>query len=322
MSCEKTALLPVSADEAFALLTQPERLRRWQVVAARVDLRAGGEFRWNVTPGHVAAGTFREIEPGKRLVLDFGWEGEEDHAPGTSTLIVTIEPQAEGTLVRLVHEGLTEEQAAAHLEGWTHFLERLEKAAVTGDAGPDEWVYAPSKLDPLTAADATLAAAQHVLRGITASDADKATACAEFTVSQLVDHLVTSMVQLGGMAGVTVTTVDGGSFEDRVAFAAQQVTEAWGTRGLEGTVEYGGGTPAAFAAGMVPLELLVHTWDLATATGQSVHVSDEVVRYCTELAEAGISDAVREGGSFGPAVEAPPGADALARLAAFTGRAA
>ena len=63
MTFDKTIHLPVSADEAFALITEPERLRRWQTVAARVDLRIGGDYRWTVTPGHHAAGTFQEIEP-------------------------------------------------------------------------------------------------------------------------------------------------------------------------------------------------------------------------------------------------------------------
>ena len=72
-SAEKTALLPVSVEEAFALITEPDRLRRWMTVFARVDLRAGGEYRWTVVPGHIAAGTFREIEPGRRIV--FGFDG-------------------------------------------------------------------------------------------------------------------------------------------------------------------------------------------------------------------------------------------------------
>ena len=42
MTYTNTALLPVSPDEAFALITEPERLRRWQTVSAYVDLRAGG----------------------------------------------------------------------------------------------------------------------------------------------------------------------------------------------------------------------------------------------------------------------------------------
>jgi len=57
MTCTRTATLPVSPDEAFALITEPERLRRWQTVSAVVDLRAGGDFRWTVSPGHVAAGS-------------------------------------------------------------------------------------------------------------------------------------------------------------------------------------------------------------------------------------------------------------------------
>jgi uncharacterized protein YndB with AHSA1/START domain len=65
----KAVVLPVDIDEAFALITEPERLRRWQTVSTRVDLRVGGDYRWTITPGHVAAGTFREVEPGKRVVF-------------------------------------------------------------------------------------------------------------------------------------------------------------------------------------------------------------------------------------------------------------
>ena len=54
----KTVVLPVDIDEAFALITEPERLRRWQTVSAHVDLRVGGDYRWTITPGNVAAGTF------------------------------------------------------------------------------------------------------------------------------------------------------------------------------------------------------------------------------------------------------------------------
>ena len=78
MSYPKTVVLPVTPDEAFALITEPERLRRWQTVSAVVDLRAGGSYRWTVTPGHVAAGTFREVEPGRRIVFGWGWDADAD----------------------------------------------------------------------------------------------------------------------------------------------------------------------------------------------------------------------------------------------------
>ena len=112
MSFDKTIHLPVDADEAFALITQPERLRRWKTVAARVDLRVGGEYRWTIIPGHHAAGTFQEIEPGKRIVFTWGWESATDLPPGASTVTITLEPDDGGTSLRLVHEGLTPEQSS------------------------------------------------------------------------------------------------------------------------------------------------------------------------------------------------------------------
>ena len=38
MTYSKSVVLPVTPEEAFALVTEPERLRRWQVVSAVVDL--------------------------------------------------------------------------------------------------------------------------------------------------------------------------------------------------------------------------------------------------------------------------------------------
>ena len=121
--------LPVAPDEAFALITEPERLRRWKTVSARVDLRAGGAYRFTVIPGHIAAGTYREVEPGRRVVFGWGWEGDDGLPPDASTVTVTIEPTETGSRVTLVHEGLDAEQAASHAEGWVHFFERLERLA-------------------------------------------------------------------------------------------------------------------------------------------------------------------------------------------------
>jgi len=323
MFAEKTVLLPVSTDEAFALITEPDRLRRWKTVSARVDLRAGGQYRWTVIPGHVASGTFVEVEPGRRIVFGWGWEGSPDLGPDASTVTITLEPAEGGTLVRLVHDGLTDEQAASHLEGWSHFFARLERAASTGDAGPDEWATAPAELTPLTSAQASLALCQDVLRRVGEADLDKPTPCSEFTIGQLADHLIGSMVSLGAMAGAVVIPADAGTVESRVAFAAQQTLEAWDKRGLEGTVKRGErDMPAALAASIVSLELLVHGWDFATATGQSMLVSQEVSHYVLDLARTVISPQARQRGSFADAVEVGPDVDLMGRLIAFSGRSA
>src|SRR3954453_1311878 len=127
MSYSKTVTLPVSPDEAFALVTEPERLRRWKTVSAYVDLRSEGAYRWTINPGHTAAGTFREVEPGRRIVYGWGLRGRDELPPDASTVTGTNQPAPAGSRVPLSHEGLTVEQAAMHAEGWNHYLERLER---------------------------------------------------------------------------------------------------------------------------------------------------------------------------------------------------
>jgi uncharacterized protein (TIGR03086 family) len=319
MPFEKSVLVPLSADETFALITQPDRLRRWQVVTARVDLRAGGDYRWTIIPGHSVAGTVTEVEPGRRVVFAWGWEGSADLPPGASTVIITLEPAAGGTMVHLVHEGLSADQEASHAAGWTHYLDRLVTAATAGDAGPDEWAAAPA-LDPLSAAEATLATCQLILRGVTEADYHEPTVCTEFDVTQLADHLIGSVTYLGAAAGASAEPVSG-PLENRVAMAAQATLEAWHVRGLDGEVKVGPHEmPAGAALGILSIEFLVHAWDFAQATGQQVVVSDELAQHVLGVAHQIITPEARGGGSFADPIEAGPDAGLLDRLVAFTGR--
>lgn len=311
----KTAELPVSPDEAFALITEPERLRRWMAVSASIELRAGGAYRFTVTPGNTSIGTVREIEPGRRIVYAWGWEQQ----PLDSTVTVTVEPTEAGSRVTLVHEGLDEEQARSHDEGWTHFMERLEKAATEGDAGPDEWSYAPENLTPLVAAEAALAALQPVLRNIKPADARAATPCSEYDVDALVDHLLGALAGLGAIAGAGEPVSAHDSYEDRVSTVAGDVITAWKSVDLGGTVQTPGGErPADFVVRIIALELVLHGWDLAQATGQVPHVADGVVSYVRELTTP-VIESIR-GTSFKPAVETPADASPIDAFAAFAGR--
>jgi uncharacterized protein (TIGR03086 family) len=66
-------------------------------------------------------------------------------------------------------------------------------------------------------------------------------------------------------------------------------------------------------------DVLVHTWDLATAAGNEVTL--DATEVDTALAAyRSLGDNVRNERVFGPEVEAPPGADAQERLLAYTGR--
>ncbi len=320
MSYTKTTVLPVTPDEAFALITEPERLRRWQTVTAVVDLRAGGSYQWTVTPGHVAGGTFREVEPGRRIVFGWGWDGSDDLPYDASTVTLTLEPNEGGSLLTLVHEGLDEDQAKGHAEGWDHYFERLERLARTGDAGPDEWAWAPENLTPVVAAEAALSVLQPVLRNLTAEDRPKPTPCADFSCHELAEHLMGSLVQLGAMAGVTVTNPEEGSLENRVSVMAGEAIDGWRRVDPDSEVPGPGGStmPATFAAGILPVELLLHGWDIAQSSGQQVHVSDELVAYARGLADGLVPGG--RGSAFAAEVTPSSEATSLDRLAAFSGR--
>jgi uncharacterized protein (TIGR03086 family) len=66
-------------------------------------------------------------------------------------------------------------------------------------------------------------------------------------------------------------------------------------------------------------DILVHTWDLARATGLDETLDAEVVHDMLAEMEP-MDDALRASGQYGPKVEAPAGADEQTRLIAFTGR--
>ena len=325
MAYEKSVLVPLGADETFALITQPDRLRRWHTITARVDLRAGGAYRWTIIPGHYACGTFTEVEPGKHVVFTWGWEDSADLPPGASTVIVTLEPAEGGTLVRLVHDGLTGEQAASHAEGWSHYLDRLVTVASRGDAGADEWAAVPQPLDAISSAEGTLAVCQLILRGIPESAYSAPTVvCPKFTVAELAEHLIGSVQFFGYEAGAQFPDAPAATLEARVAAVAQPTLEAWHDRGLDGIISLGPHPmPAATALGIVSIEFLVHAWDFAQATGQQVTVSDALAEHVLQIAHKIITPEARGGGSsFADEVPVDPDAQVMDRLIAFTGRSA
>lgn len=126
--------LSASLERLFEAWTTREHMERWTHpdpsagVEVEVDLRVGGHYsiRLEVEGGHVTAcGTYREVDPPRRLVYTWGWQ--EPHPMKAETL-VTVEfvPADGGTEVRLSHEGFpTPGDRDGHDEGWTICLERL-----------------------------------------------------------------------------------------------------------------------------------------------------------------------------------------------------
>lgn len=183
--------------------------------------------------------------------------------------------------------------------------------------GPDN---PPS--DELAAAEAAWAVLAPVLAGIGSGELSNPTPCSEFDVAQLTDHLMNSITVLGGAAGAQLPArVTGDLPAAQVSAAARPALDAWRARGLQGTIAFGPNElPATVAAGILALEFLVHAWDYATATGQTVEAPDPLAQFVLERAQAIITPAGRSQAGFDDPVEVPDSASSLQRLIAFTGR--
>ncbi|HEY8028515.1 MAG TPA: SRPBCC domain-containing protein [Gaiellaceae bacterium] len=123
----------------FSFFTDLERWTSWQGVGGEIDAQPGGVLRLLMPGGQVAAGQFVEVVPDQRLVFTWGWEGDAPPvAPGSTRVVIELEPDGHGTLLRLTHSDLIPPPVAEHhRQGWERYLDRLRIRAEGNDPGPD-----------------------------------------------------------------------------------------------------------------------------------------------------------------------------------------
>ncbi len=131
--------IEASPETVFEFFTDPAKMVRWKGRQATLDPRPGGVYRVEIGEHAVAIGEYVEVEPPTRVVFTWGWEGGfAGTPPGSSTVEITLTPDGDGTLVRLVHSGLpSSESAEAHAQGWDQYMARLAIAATGDDPGRD-----------------------------------------------------------------------------------------------------------------------------------------------------------------------------------------
>ena len=123
----------------FSFFTDAERWNEWQGIDGEIDATPGGVLHLRMPGGQVASGHFLEIVPDERLVFTWRWEGDAPPVPpGSTTVVIELEPDPAGTLLRLTHSALEPPPVAEHHRaGWERYLERLATRAAGGDPGPD-----------------------------------------------------------------------------------------------------------------------------------------------------------------------------------------
>jgi uncharacterized protein YndB with AHSA1/START domain len=137
---EREVRIAARPETIFPFLIDPHKMVRWQGTTATLDPRPGGVFRTVISAQNIASGAFVAIEPPYRVVYTFGWEGEGNPVPpSSSTVEITLTADGDGTILRLRHSGLPTEARDPHGVGWDHYLERLVIVGGGRDAGPDPW---------------------------------------------------------------------------------------------------------------------------------------------------------------------------------------
>lgn len=305
-------------------LTTPRQLLRWwgphrsPLVACEVELRVGGSLRCVVrdATGNELAwhGTYRQIVAPEQIVSTGAFEGFPD-TESTNTVTLT---EADGAtdLEMLVHHSCREhrdDRLRSGLEGAMQAaLDRLDDLLDAADE--------PAERFRRVAGRFTDRAAE-----VPADRWDAPPPCEGWVARDVVRHLVEWVPALIGRSGVTLPPappIDDDPFGAWTALAdgLQAALDDPHAAAIEFDVGPPGRMTVARAIAMLVVgDVVVHTWDLARATGLD-ETLDPVVASEMLAGMQPIDDLLRRSGHYGPKVEVAADADLAVRLIAFTGR--
>jgi uncharacterized protein (TIGR03086 family) len=175
-----------------------------------------------------------------------------------------------------------------------------------------------------------LDATGRIVRGIPADRWDAATPCAGWDARTLLNHLVAgnlwaAELAAGGTIDGVGTRLDGdllggdpaAAYAESAA-AAAAVFRRPGALDAPCAVSYGP-VPGSVYAGHRFLDVLVHGWDLAVATGQDSALDPKLVDACRQIIEPQL-EAFRSAGALGPPLVVPADASDQTRFLALLGR--
>jgi len=159
------------------------------------------------------------------------------------------------------------------------------------------------------------------LDGLTAQDLAAPSPCDGWTAGDVVEHTISAIVMVSDFVG---DPVDDNSASEPVArfdHAVADLRAKTSDPELAGTVvesPFGALALKQLVSSIVVHDLLVHTWDLARATGRDERLDPELVSYTyTHMAPL---DGQLRGHGFADKVEPHDGADEQAQLLCFLGR--
>jgi uncharacterized protein (TIGR03086 family) len=162
---------------------------------------------------------------------------------------------------------------------------------------------------------------------------DDPTPCANFDVQGVLDHMIgLGSTFVPAFLGVSATEAPGSddvpstpSGEVPAAEFRAVMTDLLAAVTSPGAMDRMidapvGTVPGSVFARFVAFDGLIHGWDLATSTGQTYTLPDEVVAEVSAFAREALVPEMRDGDTFAAETTAPADAGELLSLVAFSGR--
>jgi uncharacterized protein YndB with AHSA1/START domain len=130
-----------SADRVFQAWTDVAELAAWwwpQLAGTTydVDARPGGRFRISSPAiGATVSGVYTEVDRPRRLAFTWIWEDDGQPDPAVEdAVVVTFEPDEEGTLVTVAHTSTAHVPDGGAEQGWNDVLDRLVRLCADGQS--------------------------------------------------------------------------------------------------------------------------------------------------------------------------------------------
>jgi uncharacterized protein (TIGR03086 family) len=189
-------------------------------------------------------------------------------------------------------------------------------------------------MELLTAFEGAVASTAEIVKATPAGQLDAPTPCSEWDVRTLLNHLIGTLWLAEGLlsdqtprypmapGGLPPVDLAGG---DPAAAYAEASTAMLAAASIGDTltrvhVTPLGEMPGPGLAGFATLDILVHGWDLARATGQPADLDGRLATHVLGFAGQTLATAESRAGRIGPAVSVPADAPLTSRLVAFLGR--
>ena len=136
VSLNVSRLIKAPRARVFAALTTPAEITKWlgcgpcKAVVAKMEVRAGGEFRFRMKADDGEFdifGVYREVNAPARLVFTWNYADCGPAQDGHETRVtIELSELDSGTRVEILHEGFaTAEECDKHEHGWNVCLDSI-----------------------------------------------------------------------------------------------------------------------------------------------------------------------------------------------------